>query len=147
MGDYHGCDNKWLYGHILWLKGPKGQLLKKKNPFRIILKHCNLGVLVYSKVTYCVDWLPHRFVDWLPHRFLQNYTSWLHMVFTIGFSPDRSGVYLQCHAVYAADPLQHTQCTFCLTRAPFWAIMTALYPADTLKLYCLYTPLRSGSNY
>ncbi len=25
--------------------------------------------------------------------------------------PDQSGVYLQCHAVYAAAPLQHMQCT------------------------------------
>ena len=35
-------------------------------------------------------------------------------------NPDRSGVYLQCHAVYTAA---------------------------TLKLYCLYTPLRSGKSH
>ena len=70
--------------------------------------------------------------------------------------PDQSGVYLQCHAVYTAAALQHTQCT-CSIGCTYTAdtlplagsvcSLLSVYTAATLKLYCLHTPLRSGFQY
>ena len=67
-------------------------------------------------------------------------------------------MYLQCHTVYTAATLQHTQCTCSIgcsynadtlhtavyTVPTLYGSIFAVYTAATLKLYCLYTPLRSG---
>ncbi len=54
--------------------------------------------------------------------------------------PDRSGVYLQCHAVYTADPLQLTQCT-CSIGCSYTieTLQTAVYTVPTLYIHCIYT--------
>ncbi len=47
--------------------------------------------------------------------------------------PDRSGVYLQCHAVYTAATLQHTQCTCRI------GSVCAVYLQPTLQIHSNYT--------
>ncbi len=51
--------------------------------------------------------------------------------------PDRSGVYLQCHAVYTAATLQPMQCT-CSIGCSYTAdtLQTAVYTVTTLHVHC-----------
>ena len=60
--------------------------------------------------------------------------------------PDRSGVYLQCHAVHTAGTLHPMQCT-CSIGCSCTCSVRAAQTAATLQLHCLYTPLRSGVEY
>ncbi len=54
--------------------------------------------------------------------------------------PERSGVYLQCHAVYTVGTLQPMQCT-CSIGCSYTAdtLQTEVYTAGTLLLHCKYT--------
>ncbi len=56
--------------------------------------------------------------------------------------PDRSGVYLQCRAVYTPGTLQHMQCTGSVV-VPVGQNTTLLVPAvyvqSTLYVHCLHT--------
>ncbi len=86
--------------------------------------------------------------DFTSKCFCEISISGPHMIY-----PDRSGVYLQCHAVCTAATLQPMQFTrsigcswqhFCTLQYTATCSVHAPYTAGTLKLYCLYTPLRSG---
>ncbi len=60
-------------------------------------------------------------------------------------SPDRSGVYLQCHAVYTEGTLQHMQCTCSIGGLKHFCTLhlhcqqVAVYMQPTLQLHWNYT--------
>ncbi len=58
-------------------------------------------------------------------------------------SPDRSGVYLQCHAVYTAATLQPKQCT-CSIGCSYTSdtLQTAVYTVTTLHVHWSYLDLQ-----
>ncbi len=51
--------------------------------------------------------------------------------------PDRSGVYLQCRAVYTAAHAVYLQCRLCIHIAN--TLHTAVYTVYTLYIHCIYT--------
>ncbi len=57
-------------------------------------------------------------------------------------TPDRSGMYLQCHAVYTVGTLQPLQCT-CSIGCSYTAdtLHTAVYTVPTLHVHCSYSSI------
>ncbi len=80
------------------------------------------------------------------HNFDGNFITHFLWEKTILNYPDRSVVYLQCHAVYTAGTLQPMQCT-CSIGCSYTAdtLQTAVYTVPTLHVHCRYLHCRMVS--